>query len=80
MDSIAAEYGVCKSMVCLSSQWVEDTLEEDGIFALPGKQNLKKIGLNSLHGGRCDRKLDTPSHKAYYVRKKAAHAEDPAHH
>jgi hypothetical protein len=26
MDSIAAEYGVCKGTVCLSIQWVEGTL------------------------------------------------------
>ncbi|MDR2050118.1 MAG: transposase family protein, partial [Treponema sp.] len=30
MDSIAAEYGVCKGTVCLSIQWVEDTLAGDG--------------------------------------------------
>jgi hypothetical protein len=39
MDSIAAEYGVCKGTVC---QWVEDTLTEDGTFALPGKKVLKR--------------------------------------
>jgi hypothetical protein len=37
MDSIAAEYGVCKG-VCLSIQWVEDTLVKDGTCALPGKK------------------------------------------
>jgi hypothetical protein len=42
MDSIAAEYGVCKGTVCLSIQWVEDTLVKDGTFALPGKKNLKR--------------------------------------
>jgi hypothetical protein len=42
MDSIAAEYGVCKGTVCLSIQWVEDTLTEDGTFALPGKKKLKR--------------------------------------
>jgi hypothetical protein len=35
MDSIAAEYGVCKGTVCLSIQWVEDTMAADGVFALP---------------------------------------------
>jgi hypothetical protein len=39
MDSIAAEYGVCKGTVCLSVQWVEDTLVKDGTFALPGKKS-----------------------------------------
>jgi hypothetical protein len=42
MDSLAAEYGVCKGTVCLSIQWVEDTLVEDGRFALPGKKVLKR--------------------------------------
>ena len=42
MDSIAAEYGVCKGTVCLSIQWVEDTLMKDGTFALPGKRALKR--------------------------------------
>jgi hypothetical protein len=42
MDSIAAEYGVCKGTVCLAIQWVEDTLLKDGTFALPGKRVLKR--------------------------------------
>jgi hypothetical protein len=42
MDSIATEYGVCKGTVCLSIQWVEDTLVKDGTFALPGKKKLKR--------------------------------------
>jgi hypothetical protein len=42
MDSIAAEYGVCKGTVCLAIQWVEDTLVTDGTFALPGKKKLKR--------------------------------------
>jgi len=42
MDSIAADYGVCKGTVCLAIQWVEDTLVKDGEFALPGKKVLKR--------------------------------------
>jgi hypothetical protein len=42
MDSIAAEYKVCKGTVCLAIQWVEDTLSKDGTFALPGKKALKR--------------------------------------
>jgi hypothetical protein len=42
MDSIAAEYGVCKGSVCLSIKWVEDTLIKDGTFTLPGKKVLKR--------------------------------------
>jgi hypothetical protein len=43
MDSIAAEYEVCKGTVCLVIQWVEDTLVKDGAFALTGKKALKRI-------------------------------------
>jgi len=42
MDSIAADYGVCKGTICLSIQWVEDTLVKDGAFALPEKKAFKK--------------------------------------
>jgi hypothetical protein len=42
VDSIAADYGVCKGTICLSIQWVEDTLIADGTFALPGKKKLKR--------------------------------------
>jgi hypothetical protein len=42
MDSIAAEYKVCKGTVCLAIQWVENTLEKDGTFSLPGKRVLKR--------------------------------------
>jgi hypothetical protein len=37
MDSIAAEYGVCKGTVRLSVRRVEDAPIRDGAFALPGK-------------------------------------------
>jgi hypothetical protein len=42
MDSIAADYHVCKGTVCQSVQWVEDTLTEDGTFAMPGKKKFKR--------------------------------------
>jgi hypothetical protein len=42
MDSIAAEYGVCKGTVCLAVKWVEDTLVKYGTFSLPGKKALKR--------------------------------------
>jgi hypothetical protein len=42
MDSIAAKYRVCKGTICQSVQWVEDTLAEDGTFALPEKRNSKE--------------------------------------
>jgi hypothetical protein len=53
MDSIAAEYGVCKGTVCLVIQWVENTLVEDGTFALPGKKGTdlrtRKDGVTHGH-------------------------------
>ncbi|MDR2447291.1 MAG: transposase family protein [Treponema sp.] len=42
MDSVAAEYGVCKGAICLSIQWVEDVLVKDGAGAPPGKKALKR--------------------------------------
>jgi hypothetical protein len=42
MDSIAAEYSVCKGTVCQFIQWVDDTLTKDGTFAPPWKKVLKK--------------------------------------
>ena len=42
MESIGADYGVSKSTVCESIQWVENTLSEDKTFKLPGKKVLKK--------------------------------------
>jgi hypothetical protein len=49
MDSIAAEYGVCKGTVCLSIQWVEDTLVKDGTFALIGKKVLEMESSSIQH-------------------------------
>jgi hypothetical protein len=40
MESIGAEYGVSKSTVCETIQWVEDTLSRDKTFKLPGKNVL----------------------------------------
>jgi hypothetical protein len=42
MESIGAEYGVSRSTVCETIQWVEDTLDKGQAFKLPGKQVLKK--------------------------------------
>jgi hypothetical protein len=38
MESIGRGYGVSKSTICESIQWVENTLDKDGIFKLPGKK------------------------------------------
>jgi predicted DNA-binding protein YlxM (UPF0122 family) len=42
MESIGAEYGVSKSTICESIQWVENTLEKDKTFKLSDKKVLKK--------------------------------------
>ena len=42
MEHIGGDYGVSKSTICESIQWVENTLIKDGRFALPGKKILKK--------------------------------------
>jgi hypothetical protein len=44
MESIAGGYGVAKSTICESIQWVENTLKKDGSFKLPGKKALKEAG------------------------------------
>ncbi|WP_461257476.1 transposase family protein, partial [Treponema sp. R80B11-R83G3] len=44
MESIGGDYGVSKSTICESIQWVENTLTKDGTFKLPGKKALKKAG------------------------------------
>ena len=42
MESIGADYGVSKSTICESIQWVENTLAKDKTFKLPGKKVLKE--------------------------------------
>jgi hypothetical protein len=42
MESIGADYGVRKSTICESIQWVENTLAKDKTFNLPGKKVLKE--------------------------------------
>jgi predicted DNA-binding protein YlxM (UPF0122 family) len=42
MESIGADYGVCKSAVCDAIQWVEDTLAKERTFRLPDKKVLKR--------------------------------------
>jgi uncharacterized membrane protein len=42
MEHIGGDYGVSKSTICESIQWVENTLTEDGTFRLPGKKVLKE--------------------------------------
>jgi hypothetical protein len=81
MDSIAAEYGVCKGTVCLVIQWVEDTLVKDGTFALPGKKALKRKSPSIQYTvvDVTESPINRPKEgqKAYYSGKKTPHAEDP---
>jgi predicted DNA-binding protein YlxM (UPF0122 family) len=42
MENIGAEYGVDRSAVCETIQWVEDTLAKDKTFQLPDKKVLKR--------------------------------------
>jgi hypothetical protein len=42
MESIGHDYGVSKSTVCETIQWVENTLAKDKTFKLPGKKVLKE--------------------------------------
>jgi hypothetical protein len=83
MDSIAAEYGVCKGTVCLSIQWVEDTLAKDGTFALPGKRVLKRksASIQYVVVDVTESPINRPKkgQKEYYSGKKTAHAEDAGH-
>jgi hypothetical protein len=84
MDSIAAEYGVCKGTVCLSIQWVEDTLVQDGTFAVSGKKTLKRKSesIQYVVVDVTESPINRPkkNQKAYYSGKKTAHAEDTGHH
>jgi hypothetical protein len=80
MDSIAAEYSVCKGTVCLSIQWVEDTLIKDGTFALPGKKALKRKSASIEHivVDVSESPINRPekNQKEYYSGKKTAHIKD----
>jgi hypothetical protein len=83
MDSIAAEYKVCKGSVCLAIQWVEDTLSKDGTFALPGKRVLKRksASIEYIVVDVTESPINRPKkgQEAYYSGKKTAYAEDTGH-
>ena len=76
MESIGAEYGVSKSTICESIQWVENTLEKDKAFKLPDKKVLKKAS-DSIEYMVVD-VTESPIHrpkkgqKEYYSGKKSA--------
>jgi len=39
---LGSSYGMSESNACNNVKWVEDTLAESGLFALPGKKALRK--------------------------------------
>jgi hypothetical protein len=42
MEHTSQYYGVSKSTICESIQWVENTLKQDSAFKLPSKKVLKE--------------------------------------
>jgi hypothetical protein len=76
MESIAAEYGVCKGTICLAIQWVDDTLVKDGTFALPGKKALKRKSrkIQYIVVDVTESPINRPKEgqKVYYSRKESA--------
>ncbi|MDR1218185.1 MAG: transposase family protein [Treponema sp.] len=76
MDSIVAEYGVCKGTVCLAIQWVEDTPAKDGAFALPEKKALKRKSdsIQCIVADVTENPINRPKEgqKEYYSGKKSA--------
>ena len=45
MKNIAFDYGVVKSTICDSINWVETTLVKDETFALPKKRELQQADI-----------------------------------
>ena len=76
MESIAADYGVSKSTVCESIQWVENTLIKDGTFKLPGKEILTEASgtIECIIVDATESPIQRPKYgqKEYYSGKKSA--------
>jgi transcriptional antiterminator len=52
MEHIGYDYGISKSTVCESIQWVENTLKKNGAFKLRGKKALEEApGVNDFTVG-----------------------------
>jgi hypothetical protein len=75
---------ICKGTVCLSIQWVENTLVKDGRFALSGKRVLKRksASIQYVVVDVMESPINRPKEgqKAYYSGKKTPHTKDPGHH
>jgi hypothetical protein len=77
MDSIAAEYRVCKGTICLSIQWVENTLKKNGAFVLPEKRVLQgKSGSIQGVGAAVAESSNRPKKRAVQEKN---HAGDAGH-
>jgi len=80
MESIAADYGVCKSTICDSIQWVENTLSKDKAFKLPGKKVLKEASgtIECIIVDVAESPLERPKkgQKEYYSGKKTSYYEN----
>lgn len=46
MENIAFDYGVVKSTICDSINWVETVLIKDGTFSLPNKRKLQQDNID----------------------------------
>ncbi len=53
MVNIAFDYGVVKSTICDSINWVEQTLIKDGTFSLPKKRHLLEDNIEVKEFSRC---------------------------
>jgi hypothetical protein len=77
MESIGADFGVSKSTVCQTIQWVENTLVKDTTFRLPDKRILKKAegSIEYIVVDVTESPIQRPlkEQKAYYSGKKAAY-------
>jgi hypothetical protein len=84
MESIGADYGVSKSTVCETIQWVENTLAKDKAFKLPGKKVLKKAenGIEYIVVDVIESPIQRPKkgQKEYYSGKKAPYDKDAGNH
>ena len=76
MESIGADYGVSKSTICESIQWVENTLSKDKTFKLPDKKVLKKAsgGIEYIVVDVTESPINRPKkgQNEYYSGKKSA--------
>ena len=84
MESVGAEYGVSKSTICESVQWVENTLVKDGTFKLPDKKVLKRASdiIEYAVVDVTESPINRPKkgQKEYYSGKKTPHNKDAGNH